>query len=216
MIRHLLLDLDNTLYPATGKMDAGITRRMLAFVADYLGVSLEQAAALRGDNLPRYGTTFEWLKSEKGLTDEQLYFRAVHPESEIEELTADPRLRDYLLSLKLPMTLLTNSPLFHAERLLKFFGIEDLFLGIFDLTFHKGRGKPHADCFLSTLKAVGKTVEESLFVDDHPKYVKGYKAIGGQSAIVDATGKNRELAKAEGYWYLTSIYDLDSVLAANS
>ena len=47
MIQHLLLDMDNTLYPASGKMDAGINSRMQRFVADFLGVPLEEAIALR-------------------------------------------------------------------------------------------------------------------------------------------------------------------------
>lgn len=212
MIRHLLLDLDNTLYPASGGMDAGITRRMMEFVSAFLGVPFEEGARRRSSRLGAYGTTLEWLKAEYNLTDEAAYFEAVHPESELTELTPDPELRKYLLSLGLPMTLLTNAPMAHAQRLLKFLNIEDIFLGVFDLTFHKGVGKPHPDCFISTLKAVGFTIEESLFVDDHPKYVRGYKAIGGQAVIVDEDGRFEEMAKAEGFGHIRTIYGLASIL----
>ena len=217
MIQHLLLDLDNTLYPASAAMDAGISRRMIQFVADHIGLSVDDAVTLRlariqGPN--PYGTTLEWLKAEYALTDENAFFEAVHPESEIEELTPDPALRPYLLSLGLPMTLLTNAPMTHAKRVLRFFGIEDLFLGIFDLTYHKGRGKPHPSSFLDTLAAVGHRVDDTLFVDDHPKYVRGYKALGGQAVLVDEDGRNERLAKEEGFGHIRSIYGLRELLTA--
>jgi len=214
MIRHLLLDLDNTLYPASGGMDEGITRRMLEFVAQFLGVTFEEGVKLRLKGIPSYGTTLEWLKAEHGLTDQNAFFDAVHPESEITELQDDPALRPFLLSLGLPMTLLTNAPMTHARRVLRFFHIEDVFTGIYDLTFNKGKGKPHPDSFLNTLTAAGFTVQESLFVDDHPKYVRGYKNIGGRAAIVDESGAYRDMAEKEGFFHISSIYGLSDILKA--
>jgi len=211
MIRHLLLDLDNTLYPSSDAMDEGITKRMLAFVADYLKLDHAEAVRLRAERLPMYGTTLEWLTREHGLADPVPYFAAVHPEEEIDELTPDPCLRPYLQSLGLPMTLLTNAPMAHAARVLRFFGIEDLFLGVFDLTWHGGRGKPHPDCFLSTLAAVGKTVDETLFVDDHPKYARGYLAVGGKPVLVDERDRHPEV-EAEGIPRIRSIYELKAFL----
>ncbi len=212
MIRHLLLDLDNTLYPASGGMDEAVTRRMNDYVARFLGVSFEEAVRLRATRLVPYGTTLEWLKAEHQLTDEKGYFEAMHPESELSELQEDDQLRPYLLSLGRPMTLLTNAPMAHAARLLKFFNIEDMFLGVFDLSYHKGIGKPHPECFRSTLAAVGYAIEETVFVDDHPKYVRGYKALGGQAVIVDESGRYADLALTEGYGSIRSIYGLKAWL----
>ncbi len=211
-IRHLLLDLDNTLYPASDGMDEGIRKRMLSFVAEFLRVPPDEAVRLRAEGLPSYATTLEWLKARHGLTDEDAYFRAVHPESEIGELRPDPNLRDYLLSLGLPLTLLTNAPIDHATRLLRFFGIEDIFLGVFDLTYHKGRGKPHPESFLNTLAAVDKSVAETLFVDDLPKYARGYKALGGRAVLVDQNGLYAAIAETEGFGRVESIYGLASWL----
>jgi putative hydrolase of the HAD superfamily len=166
MIRHLLLDLDNTLYPASDGMDAGITRRMLEFVANYLSVAFDEGVNLRKDGLSRHGTTLEWLKTERGLTDETGYFAAVHPETEISELRPDPNLRPFLLSLGLPLTLLTNGRK-HMPTACSSFQYRDIFVGIFDITWHKGPGKPHPESFLAPLKSVGFSVEETIFVDDH-------------------------------------------------
>lgn len=212
MITHLLLDMDNTLYPASNEIDAGITKRMLDFIASFLNISLDEVVKKRKQALPAYGTTLEWLQTEYNLRDEQAYFEAIHPESEINELKPDPHLRDYLLSLNLPMTVLTNAPMSHAMRVLKFYNIDDIFLGIFDVTYHQGIGKPSATCFKNTLDAVGYSVENTLFVDDHLKYVRGYKAIGGQAVLVDELGKNESIAKNENFWYIHTIYDLKRVL----
>ena len=212
MIRHLLLDLDNTLYPASGAMDEGITNRMLDFVARWLAVPLEEAKKLRVEGLKSCGTTLEWLRTRHGLTDMDAFFEAVHPESEIDELTEDAKLRPYLLSLGLPMTLLTNAPMAHATRVLDFFNIKDIFTGVYDLTFHNGKGKPHASSFLDTLDAAGFSVAETLFVDDLPKYCRGYQAIGGKAVLVDEQDKYADIAQAEGFGRIASIYGLADLL----
>lgn len=215
MIEHLLLDMDNTLYPASGGMDAGISSRMLQFVAEFLAIPLEEAVELRAKKVPNFGTTLEWLTLDHGLSNTQAYFDAVHPENELDELQKDSTLRPYLLSLGLPMTLLTNAPMAHATRVLSFFNISDIFLGVYDLTYHDGKGKPHPESFLNTLRDVGKTIAETLFVDDHPKYVRGYKALGGNAVIVDEQNRHQTLAKKEGFGHINSIYDLKEWLTTN-
>lgn len=208
-----MLDLDNTLYPASQPIDAGITRRMNEFVATFLAVPFEEGVALRAKHMPLHGSTLEWLCAECGLTDRTAYFDYVHPESEITELSSDPALRAYLVSLGLPMSILTNSPMSHAKRLLDFYGITDLFRGVYDITWQKMRGKPHPEAYLDTLAASGFSVEETLFVDDHPKYARGYKAVGGQSVLVDETGRHADLAAAEGFAHIASIYALGPIIA---
>ena len=49
-IEHLIFDLDNTLYPATAEMDAGIHDRMMECVAVFFGVSLEKASEMKKIN----------------------------------------------------------------------------------------------------------------------------------------------------------------------
>ena len=45
--KYLLFDLDNTLYPSTSAMDAGITRRMMECVAEFFSCSMEEAIKIR-------------------------------------------------------------------------------------------------------------------------------------------------------------------------
>ena len=46
-VKNIIFDLDNTLYSPTSTMDAGISRRMMAAVVDFLGTDLEAATELR-------------------------------------------------------------------------------------------------------------------------------------------------------------------------
>ena len=212
MIGHLLFDIDNTLYSASNLMERRISERMFQFIADFLSVPLEEAVKLQRARRNNYGTTLEWLECEYHFNDRDTYFKAVHPASEISELQPDPNLRAFLLSLQLPMTVLTNAPMAHAERVLKFFNISDLFLGVFDISYNQGKGKPQPEAFTKPLAAVHKTVEETLFLDDCPAYVQGFVKIGGRSILIDERERCTDFTKASGIPSIKSIYELPPLL----
>lgn len=212
MIRHLLLDMDNTVYPASDGMDAGMTERMKRYVTDFLGLPYEKAVALREERRPLFGTTLEWLKTEHGLDDFSDYYNAIHPENELEELKADSELRPYLQSLGLPMTLLTNGPAVHAERVLEFLNIADLFVDIWDLDRLGGRGKPAKEAFEAALSSTGFGFSDTLFIDDYLKYLIPWTQLGGKGVQVDEEGKDRITAAANGIISIRSIYELKDVL----
>ncbi|MCR4940783.1 MAG: HAD-IA family hydrolase [Treponemataceae bacterium] len=228
-IRHLLFDLDNTLYPSSSAIDAGITRRMMEFVASFLALPMDAAADLRKKRMPLYGTTLEWLRIEHKLTDVEEYFSYVHPVTEASELTPDKKLRPFLISLGLPMTILTNAPRVHADTVLDFFDIKDLFESIHDIETNKLIGKPHEEAYMNAVKWGGHSLEDTLFFDDHAKYTKGYTAIGGKSVLVGDTGagygepktKDKAGSKTADGWdrsdpeavaHIKSIYEIPELL----
>ena len=179
MLTHILFDLDNTLYSARFGLEEAVTRRIRAFISQWLGVSPEEAAAMRGASMDKYGTTAEWLTAEKGLKDIDAYYRAVHPEDEADSLLPDPGLRPFLESLPCPIAILTNSPLTHARRVLDKLEIRDLFppARIFDLPGNGFTGKPNPRAYRRALRALGANPPEVLFVDDTPRHVEGYLAL---------------------------------------
>jgi putative hydrolase of the HAD superfamily len=216
VIKHLLLDLDETLYPPTARIGAEISKRIVCFTAGLLGVSFEEAWALREKRGRQFGTTLEWLQTEHGLGGADRleraheYLRFVHPAHEAGEVDFDPRLRPFLQGLRLPMTILTNSPVFHAERVLRVLRIEDLFLGIWDIVKSDLRGKPHPDAYAGALSLSGYSMEDTLFADDYGKYVKGYMDLGGRAVLVSA--KAGEIEKAPGAPHIDSIYEIEKLL----
>lgn len=186
---HLLFDMDNTLYPASSDMDKGITRRMLECVADFFHCDMEKAIQLRAERIVHYSTTLEWLRDE-GLTDIEGFLAHVHPDNEADELCEQPALRDFLISLNMPMSILTNAPHEHADRVLAKLGVADLFEAVTDIRDAGFNGKPYPDSYLAALRKAGTDIDHTLFLDDMQKYTDGWVALGGTAVLVgDKNGK---------------------------
>lgn len=182
-VEHIIFDLDNTLYSSTSAMDAGITRRMMEAVADFFGVDVETAAKMRRENLPKFSTTLEWLRSE-GLSDTEKYFAQVHPENEADELAPDENLRGLISSISQSRVILTNAPREHAERVLKKLNVADLFSDIVDIRACGLQGKPYEGAYRAALEKCGGDVSNTIFVDDLLKYTDGFLALGGTAVLV--------------------------------
>lgn len=194
MIQALLFDLDNTLYPASERMEDDIILRMNDYTARLIGLSLEESIALRRERMPAYGTTLEWLMAEYGFNDPDDYFNYVHPEGEEEALHADEGLAAFLDSLPPRKYVFTNAPMEHADRVLRKLAIEGRFRRIFDIRFNGLRGKPHAEAVDRVLAAVkadcGASPRETLFIDDVPRYVRGFQERGGHGVLIDQSGRH--------------------------
>ena len=197
MIRHVLFDLDDTLYSVNYGLDDRFLERLEEFTSTFLGMDREECELLRREAITRYGTTLEWLSVEKGFTDTEGYFAFIHPENEADDLPPNPELRQFLLNLPCPCSVLTNSPRFHAERVIKKIGLEGVFQNIFDIASNGLKGKPHGSAFRAALDILGLEAEEALFVDDYPRYVNGYILIGGKGLLLDENDvhKNYPYAK---------------------
>jgi putative hydrolase of the HAD superfamily len=185
MTKALMFDLDNTLYSETSEMEARVVEYINIFVGELLGLPPLEAQIVRREGAKRYGTTLEWLVFEKDFKDVDAYLRAIHPEGEEDCLHPDPDLGILLDSIPLPKIILTNSPMYHAERVLKKLGIEHCFQAIYDIKFNGLVGKPHPKSYLKALHASDFSLETTLFVDDLPKSIRGYLALGGRAILKD-------------------------------
>ena len=174
-----MFDLDNTLYSEKNGMERKVLERINEYVSLYLGWRPEETNAKRREGARRFGTTLEWLVFEKGLKDVEGYFAFTHPAGEEACLSEDAGLRTLLDSLDYPKIVLTNAPMEHAERVMKALGIADRFSGVFDIRYNGFVGKPHPKSYLRALEASGFSAETTIFIDDSPKYIKGYLALGG-------------------------------------
>jgi len=188
-ITHILFDLDCTLYSAHWGLERNVSSRINDFLTGYLAMPREEAWELRKAGVLKggYGTTLEWLRAEHGMDDAETerYFAAIHPENEADALPADPQLRSFLLSLSLPLGILTNSPLEHAQRILGKLGVQDLFPVIFDIRRNGLEGKPSEKAYRRVLAEFGTDAASCLLVDDASAYIEGYRAIGGTGVYFD-------------------------------
>jgi putative hydrolase of the HAD superfamily len=210
MIRAVIFDLDNTLYPASSAMEALTVRRMNEYTSRLLGLGVEETVAIRRERMPRFGTTLEWLMAEHGFDDPEGYFSYVHPDGEEDTVEFDPGLSPFLDSLTLPKFVFTNAPMEHADRVLRKLGVADRFERIFDARFCGLKGKPAAAAFSAVLEAIGARAGETVFVDDIPRYVRGFIELGGRGVLIDHFGKHPDA----GLPTIRTIYELPAHLDA--
>lgn len=223
-VKNIIFDLDNTLYSPTSAMDAGISRRMMDAVADFLGMDLDAATELRHKNVPYYSTTLEWLRS-RGLTDVEGYFAKVHPDNEADELAYDKDLRSFLQSIEQKKIVLTNAPREHADRVLEKLKIADLFSAVVDIRACGLLGKPYANSYKIALEKCGGTIDDTIFLDDQYKYTDGFEALGGTALLVgnkngahlnpESAAYNKDVPPHPGRTIkIESVYDLPKILSA--
>ncbi len=223
-VKNIIFDLDNTLYSPTSAMDAGISRRMMDAVADFLGMDLDAASELRHKNVPYYSTTLEWLRS-RGLTDVEGYFAKVHPDNEADELAYDKDLRSFLQSIEQKKIVLTNAPREHAGRVLEKLKIADLFSAVVDIRACGLLGKPYANSYKIALEKCGGTIDDTIFLDDQYKYTDGFEALGGTALLVgnkngahlnpESAAYNKDVPPHPGRTIkIESVYDLPKILSA--
>ncbi len=209
MIRFLLFDLDNTLYPSSNPMESEIVNRMNEYTARFLGLSVEEAVERRRAEMPRHGTTLEWLMADYGFDDPENYLAAVHPEGEEECIDPDPDLGRFLDALPYPKFVFTNSTREHADRVLRRLGFPEVFQDIFDIRFNQFKGKPHPTAGLRVCSVLGVKPSETLLVDDLPRYVRGYLECGGNGVLLDDRNRHPDYDKVR----IASLYDLPAVLS---
>ena len=187
MIRHILFDLDCTLYSVRYGLEEKVGSRIQEFIISWFNVSPEESSRLRSEALKNYGTTIEWLINERGFGAVDKYEAYIHPEYEADSLPPDPELRRFIEALPCPCSVLTNAPTFHAKRIINKLGLEGLFQWVFDIQSTGYKGKPQAVAYRKALDTLDLKPEEVLFIDDKPIYVEGYLALGGRGILLDET-----------------------------
>jgi len=191
-LEYLLFDLDNTLYHASSGLFEEISRRMTRFVAEYFGIPEQKASIWRKEYSSIYGTTLGGLMQAGGLDDPEQFILDVHPTDIDKYVPENPGLKLLLESVNLPKSILTNSPLEHARRVLSRLGVSDCFEKIFDIRFSGFQGKPVPECYMRVCKVIGKKSGEVLFIDDLPQYLEAFRDLGGEVLLVSEDGKGEE------------------------
>lgn len=160
-----LFDLDNTIYPASSGLMQMVDVRITAFVQEQLGISQEEAAALRREYFRTYGTTLRGLQQHYTVDAEQ-YLRYVHDIAIESYLASDAELDHLLEELPLRKVIFTNSPREYAERVLRIIGIERHFEAIFDIRSFNFVAKPDPQAYTYVLGTLGVEGPECLMIED--------------------------------------------------
>ncbi|KVH94850.1 uncharacterized protein LOC112518249 [Cynara cardunculus var. scolymus] len=126
----LLFDLDDTLYPVSAGLAAGVLKNIKDYMVEKLGIEVEKIPELCNLLYKNYGTTMAGIRAIGYDFDYDEYHSFVHGRLPYENLKPDPVLRTLLLSLPIRKVIFTNADETHAAKVLSKLGLEDCFEGI--------------------------------------------------------------------------------------
>jgi putative hydrolase of the HAD superfamily len=183
MIRILLFDLDDTLYPEhTGVMEQ-VRLLMLRYLQERFHLSLEEANALRRHYFQTYGTTLRGLQIHHQI-DPEKYLHHVHNIPLHEFLRPNPELDGVLGSLPQQKVIFTNASREHAERVLALLGVRQHFGRIIDVRDLNYESKPEPSAYQRICELLDARPEECLIVEDIIRNLRPAKALGMTTVLV--------------------------------
>ncbi len=140
-----VFDLDNTLYPREINLWQQVDTRIRDYVAQFLGVSTDDAHRIQKEYYQRYGTTMRGMMTEHGVSADD-YLRFVHA-IDHSPLEPNPALGAAIEKLPGRKLILTNGTVEHAQAILKRLEIHEHFEDVFDIIAAELEPKPAAQTY---------------------------------------------------------------------
>jgi putative hydrolase of the HAD superfamily len=177
-----VFDLDNTLYPASCGLFPLVQERMNDYICALLGVSMDEAQALRAQYFREHGTTMHGLMAVHRV-DPHEFMAFVH-NVDLACVPANPALVAALRGLAGRKLVYTNGSVPHAENLLQHLGIADQFDDIFDIVASDFAPKPSAAPFDEFVRRYAVEPRRALMIEDMAKNLAPAAALGMTTAWV--------------------------------
>jgi putative hydrolase of the HAD superfamily len=204
----LLLDVDNTLYPAS----CGVVDRVDALINRYLiervGIDPAEVDAIRRRLWSDYGTTLHGLMHGHGI-DADDYLRFVHAIELGDLLARDDRLAAMLRRIPLLKIAVTNGSAAHARGVLGCLGVRELFFRIYGLERLGFVPKPYVQAYhvlLADLHAQGR---DCILVEDRAVNLRAARQLGMRTVYVADGGP----PAADADVSIASVLELEGALA---
>jgi putative hydrolase of the HAD superfamily len=186
MIRTILFDLDETLYPkSTGIMDQ-IRILMLDYMRTKLNLTPEAADALRRKYFAAYGTTMRGLQINNHIDPDE-FLRYVHNIPLERYIKPNQDLDAVLASLSQDKVVFTNASREHAENVLALLGIRTHIDRIVDVRDVNYESKPQPGAYRRICDLLGVRPEECILVEDSIRNLRPAKALGMVTVLVDGS-----------------------------
>lgn len=207
----MLVDLDDTLYPANSGVWDMISDRMEQYMRETLAIPAQDVHRVREELFQAYGTTLRGLQVTRHI-DEIEFLRYVHDVPVDRLLVPHPELRQVLHTYPQRKAIFTNADRSHAQRVLKQMQLTDCFDTIIDILDITPFCKPMPQAFEIALHLLGVTDPTAcVFIDDSLKNLAGARQMGIYTIRV---GSNHPTPGCDAS--IATLADLPSVLPARS
>lgn len=171
-----LFDLDNTLYPAKCDLFAQVDVLINRYVADLLGLALDEARVVQKGYFQEYGTTLRGLMNDHGV-DPHEYMDYVH-DIDLAPVDPAPGLAEALDRLPGRKLIFTNGSHRHAVNVSTKLGIADRFEAIFDIADSDFLPKPAPEPYLKLVSEHALDPQKTVFFDDMDRNLAPAAALG--------------------------------------
>ncbi len=211
--RVLMLDLDQTLYPATNGLWGAVGRRINDFMVSRIGVEHDQVRRLRDQYMDEYGTTLNGLRANFDF-DPTDYLDYIHDVPVSDYISPNLELRSMLQKIRSRRVIFTNANTAHAHRVLNALGIEDLFSDCIDIRALEFVNKPQPGAYLRALEILGDpSAGDCVFVDDRIENLYPAVDIGMTTVLVGDEPKGSiSTPSNDSFVHIQKIEDLLTVL----
>ena len=208
--KNLVLDLDNTMYPKSSGLDEAMRQRIVLYLVERHGLTVDQATESRQKYVREFGLSLPGIMRDFPV-DVVDYQAFIHDVDISRYVSPDPDLRSFLAGCGLRKVIFTNSSNDHVSSVLEALGIEeDLFTHIIDYTGAGFRSKPQPEAFEAMLSQIGAQGQDCIMVDDLPKTIcVAKKQFGMMCALVDEDGTG---GCEEADWTIRRIGELPGLI----
>lgn len=200
-------DLDDTLYPPASGLWNALSERMTIYIHERLDIPLEAIPEMRKELFTTYGTTLRGLEAIYHI-DGRDFLKFVHDVPLEKYISPNPDLHRILMKIPQQKFIFTNADQHHAQRVLKFLNLDDLFEGIIDIVAVAPYCKPEREAFeIALSKAKPCDAHNSVMIDDLAANISTAHELGFFTIFVgeDGTLVNSDVK-------IKRINDLESLL----
>jgi putative hydrolase of the HAD superfamily len=185
MVKFIIFDLDDTLYPSSNGLMGEVGRRIQTWVCEHLGLPWEDAVALRRKYYHQYGTTLGGLIEEHDV-DAHDYLVYVHDIPLEEYVSPNPALDAMLAGIPLQRVVYTNATAEYARRVLGVLGVAEHFEDVVGIEDVGLLNKPYQEAYERVLVRLGAWGPECIMVEDSARNLNPAKALGMTTVLVNA------------------------------
>ncbi len=186
MIRYLLFDVDDTLYPRSSPIWPLLRERIISYMLERLGMTRPEAEALRAHYLKEYGTTTRGLYLHNHINIHD-YLAYVHDVSLNAILQCDDALNGALAQIPAEKCLFTNASRQHGRNVVEALGISQHFTHIFGLEDFDFHSKPDPYGYHIALTRLGVGGAACMMIEDSARNLVTAKELGMTTVLVDDT-----------------------------
>jgi putative hydrolase of the HAD superfamily len=196
-LEFILFDLDGTLYSRDTGLLKEIGHRIQLWICHRLGLTWEEAFAMRRDYFQRYGTTLGGLIAEQEA-DTHDYLTFVHDIPVETYLEPNPALAAMLAALPLRRVVYTNATAAHSRRVLRALEVDAYFEQIIGIEKVGLRNKLYRDAYERALALLGVQGPECIMVEDSAHNLGPAKALGMTTVLVGTDSATDHAGLSDG------------------